>query len=547
MRDPIRHCHTSNHRAVSCTDDAIEGFESGTYDDSDCDSDVDDDSSSCSTAPLHFQCSNLLLGKSNRATNTNATLHEGATQLSAASHNSLSGGILASCHLDGSAKLWDLSTRRCIVQDICQEKSYVGSKFGGSRRLGAGLALRRLSTGWYQENSHGSHDDAAHQFLYQSRDPFGTVTLHDSHRPCTPLSQIQTHSSSFCAISPCRMESTIESNNTLGGAQHLVAFPTQEQSVAVVRDLRCDPTGAPAWMVSVGNEYRGWHEYSKNSHQNYGMLMSLALCMQERTQNIVLGCGMEDGSVLFHDLGAIGHGRKPWRIDSGKIEQNAGIDLPLAQDFDQQFNNFDDGEQSTNFVCRAKLGKDPVLCLDLASSKQQHQSVDVSNSVKNGQKSEGDRASARASLLAVSGCAGDADEMAELPDQDHGTVSTIKVSLADESSQDLHSASMKATVRAKTQTCSLAAGKIGVASCRFRPDGRMFAVGGWDHRLRIFGRTTSQPLAILHGHEESVTAVDWAESAAVSGLLATGAGDGRICIYRVFPHSLRTERNQIKM
>ena len=59
----------------------------------------------------------------------------------------------------------------------------------------------------------------------------------------------------------------------------------------------------------------------------------------------------------------------------------------------------------------------------------------------------------------------------------------------------------------------------------------------------IFGRTSSQPLAILHEHEKSATAVDWIESAAVSGSLAAGAGNGMICIYVVFPCLLKTEQD----
>jgi len=143
--------------------------------------------------------------------------------------------------------------------------------------------------------------------------------------------------------------------------------------------------------------------------------------------------------------------------------------------------------------------------------------------------------------VAVGGCAGDADELSELPEQEQGTISTIKVKLADDSSADASkSSTMKATIRSKTHTCSISSGgKVGVSVCRFRPDGRMYAVGGWDHRLRLFGRTSSKPLAILRGHEASVTAVDWADNAALSGLLATGAGDGRICVWRAFPHSLR--------
>ena len=82
-------------------------------------------------------------------------------------------------------------------------------------------------------------------------------------------------------------------------------------------------------------------------------------------------------------------------------------------------------------------------------------------------------------------------------------------------------------------------GEVGLLICRFWPDGRVFVVGGWDHRLLIVGQTVSKPLAILCSHEKSVTALDWAVRSATSGLLATGASDGRICIWRVFPHSLK--------
>ena len=143
---------------------------------------------------------------------------------------------------------------------------------------------------------------------------------------------------------------------------------------------------------------------------------------------------------------------------------------------------------------------------------------------------------AKRSIVAVAGCAGDTDELSELPEQDQGTVSTIKVKLANERSDTTKT--MNASIRTKTRTCSVeSGGKVGVSVCHFRQDGRMFAVGGWDRRLRLFDRASSKPLAILHGHESSVTAVDWEGNAPTSGLLATGAGDGRICIYKVFPNT----------
>ena len=197
-------------------------------------------------------------------------------------------------------------------------------------------------------------------------------------------------------------------------------------------------------------------------------------------------------------------------------------------DHSAEKNECSSNEKLSRFMCHTKLGKDPVLSLDL------------SNSFSKG--------TGTPSLVAVAGCAGDADELSELPEADQGTISTIKIKLADEeltnvdggmdSSLSNTTSSMRASVRTKTSTCSIeSGGKIGVSVCRFRPDGRIFAVGGWDRRLRLFDRASSKPLAILHGHEDTVTAVDWAGNASSTGLLATGAGDGRICIYRVFPNT----------
>lgn len=411
------------------------------------DEDVDD---------LQFKCSNLLLGSQSS--------HQDASRLSAASHTSLSGVVLVSCHQDGTCKLWDLATRRCIVSDAI------------SGRNGPGLAVRRIGN---------------QQFIYQSRDVLGTVSLHDIHRPSEPIVQIYTQSTTFCQVAPCCYTTTNQYNTTADGdlstsdRSHLIALPTEEHSVAIIRDLRCDPTTNPLYRIDVG--------------KSYGMLTSLALChLQETTRHLVLGCGMEDGSALFYDLRTNG---SPWLID--KVSDATEC---IADDMSKH-------------ACRAKLGKDPVLSLDLCSRVTE----------------------TKISIVAVAGCAGDTDELSELPEQDQGTISTIKVKLANERTYDERSGTtktMSASIRTKTRTCSVeSGGKVGVSVCRFRPDGRMFAVGGWDRRLRLFDRASSKPLAILHGHESSVTAVDWDGNAPTSGLLATGAEDGRICIYKLFPNT----------
>ena len=459
---------------------ADDGEDSDDHEETESDSDEEDDDKS---KPLQFKCSNLLLRRPDHQREKSS--YQEAGRLSAASHSSLSGVVLVSCHQDGTCKLWDLATRRCIVSDATS---------GSGRR--DGLAVRRLD------------DQMQQQFLYQSRDILGTVSLHDIHRPSDPIVQLHTHSTTFCQMAPCCYTpygnaSNERSLSVIAGGSHLIALPTQEQSVAIVRDLRCDPTTNPIYRIDIGNDY--YDSMAYHSRRSYGMLTSLGLfCLQEKSQQRVLGCGMEDGSALFYDLRAK---KSPWLFD------NAGKDTECSAD------------EMAKYMCRTKLGKDPVLTLDLSSK----------------------HTDTKTSVVAVAGCAGDSDELSELPEEDQGTISTIKIDLTNDlkcddgpncTSISCSAKSMKASIQRRTRTCSAdSGGKVGVSVCRFRPDGRIFAVGGWDRRLRLFDRASTKPLAILHGHESTVTTVDWEGNAPLSGLLATGAGDGRICIYKVFPNT----------
>ena len=269
--------------------------------DSDYQNDTESECSDEDVDDLQFKCSNLLLDSQSS--------HQDASRLSAASHTSLSGVVLVSCHQDGTCKLWDLATRRCIVSDAI------------SGRNGPGLVVRRIGN---------------QQFIYQSRDVLGAVSLHDIHRPSEPIVQIYTHSTTFCQVAPCCYTTTNQYNTTADGdlstsdRSHLIALPTEEHSVAIIRDLRCGPTTNPLYRIDLG--------------KSYGMLTSLALCrLQETSQHLVLGCGMEDGSALFYDLRTNG---SPWLMD--KVEDATEC---IADDM-------------SKYMCRAKLGKDPVLSLD---------------------------------------------------------------------------------------------------------------------------------------------------------------------------------------
>eukprot|EP00980_Cylindrotheca_fusiformis_P007532 scaffold1561_cov129-Cylindrotheca_fusiformis.AAC.24 len=207
--------------------------------------------------------------------------------------------------------------------------------------------------------------------------------------------------------------------------------------------------------------------------ENHGMLTSLAFSISGESKRPTLACGMEDGSVIFQ------------QVSEGPTSEKAVYNL----------------------------SKDPVLALDILPSSSN--SKDVS------------------SIVAVAGLAGDSVEVGAMPKQEQGRIALLKA---------IHYESKniwKVRIRARLATCRLdeeSFGSPGVSICRFRPsDGRIFAVGGWDHRIRLFERTQGRAMGILRGHETSANSLDWAPDACQSGLLASaGDRENRIYLWQCF-------------
>uniref|UniRef100_A0A7S2A1D3 Anaphase-promoting complex subunit 4 WD40 domain-containing protein n=1 Tax=Ditylum brightwellii TaxID=49249 RepID=A0A7S2A1D3_9STRA len=451
-------------------------------DDSDSDSDSEDD--------IKLRCSNLVLKPNDRQ-------KEASQAATTAASLALHGALLASCHVNGDALLWDLSTRRIVCT--------FGNDDDSHRGRGPGLALRKLS----------DDNDNHSKFMYQTRGEGGTVSIHDLQSTTVKsILQLTTHSRTFCTASPC-------TNNV-----NLIALPSIRDSWATIRDLRVDPTHTPVCMIHGAGLVSCRHDWSLGSveeeERRHGMLTSLSMVdSSDDCSRPVLGCGMESGSVFFHDLGMIGKS------------------LPQKEESTTKWFHMPQPP-----CCSVKISRDPVLALDIVPSEQR--------------KTIGENKYQKVtSVVAVAGCAGDALDLCDLPEEERGTISIIKTSIKDvtcanssTTKDDISyektpnnniTTTMKASIRNKVSTCEIgqesAGGKPGVSTARFRPDGRMFAIGGWDKRLRIYGRSQGNLLAILKGHEDSVNAVDWAEDSNVSGVLATGSGDGRILLWRVFPHS----------
>ena len=77
-----------------------------------------------------------------------------------------------------------------------------------------------------------------------------------------------------------------------------------------------------------------------------------------------------------------------------------------------------------------------------------------------------------------------------------------------------------------------ASGSGGLASVSLRPDGKVFASGGWDRRVRIWQWKKFKPLAVLQQHTGTVNAVSFS---GCSKWLASASSDGTLALWSLFP------------
>ncbi|XP_068956941.1 guanine nucleotide-binding protein subunit beta-like protein 1 isoform X3 [Petaurus breviceps papuanus] len=75
----------------------------------------------------------------------------------------------------------------------------------------------------------------------------------------------------------------------------------------------------------------------------------------------------------------------------------------------------------------------------------------------------------------------------------------------------------------------------GIADIAIRPDGKILATAGWDHRIRLFGWKQLKPLAVLDYHSAAVHCVAFSDPGRSSEqLLAGGSKDQRISVWSVY-------------
>ncbi|XP_037080467.1 guanine nucleotide-binding protein subunit beta-like protein 1 [Pollicipes pollicipes] len=78
----------------------------------------------------------------------------------------------------------------------------------------------------------------------------------------------------------------------------------------------------------------------------------------------------------------------------------------------------------------------------------------------------------------------------------------------------------------------------GAASVRVRRDGRVAALGCWDHRLRVISWRKLRLLAALEHHGKTVECVEFAPAPVrlwkANSLLASGGADGTVALWKIY-------------
>lgn len=86
-----------------------------------------------------------------------------------------------------------------------------------------------------------------------------------------------------------------------------------------------------------------------------------------------------------------------------------------------------------------------------------------------------------------------------------------------------------------------ASGSGGLASICNRPDGKIFAAGGWDRRVRIWQWKRFKPLAVLQHHTGTVNTVCFSPC---SHWLASASSDSTIALWKLFPPKGESSRGR---
>ena len=395
----------------------------------------------------------------------------------------------------------------------------------------------------------------------------------------------------------------------------IIATPSKHESIVSLWDIRISSSNKNKMVGYVHGAGLDLNNVSSNNNNNNnnnnsnttigdlrkeGMLMSISTCPwtmgnhhcssgnsssgKKDWNGFAMGCGMESGKVYIHDLRKLNNGI----IDIIDNEKNNSTTTTTNNNNTKNGDNNNTMIHSVSHTC-IDLGMNPVLSLDMRPSSKSSKSL--ASFQLHDSSSSTSSSSSSSSVVVVAGTAGDANDQFELPPEQQGTVNIIKATKTTKSTTSNNSSTttskINAKLRSKVGTCKINnkkddnksnqqtisyMGKPGVSICRFNHTttdalsslvstsvsaSSIFAVGGWDKRIRLYSRTNGKLLNVLKGsNDDSISAFDWAYcSSSVRGddydcddnddsynrneddlvrlgVFAAGSSDGKITLWR---------------
>lgn len=106
---------------------------------------------------------------------------------------------------------------------------------------------------------------------------------------------------------------------------------------------------------------------------------------------------------------------------------------------------------------------------------------------------------------------------------------SAKIGYSGSAESNVHGFKLNETKLERFETISLA--NSGVNSIKIRPsDSRIFAIGGWDSRIRLYSTKKQKFLACLDFHKDAINSIDFA----TNNLMCAGSNDGIITFWDLY-------------
>jgi hypothetical protein len=415
----------------------------------------------------------------------------------------LQGGLpmLASGDSQGVVNLWNLTTKRktATLQKAANPAS------------GGVLNLHFLSN---------------HYLLTQSRGYGETIKIWDVERlgdQGSPLQSLDVSTITFCKCSVLETNTSNNNNNNIDddGQPSPEDYNTPKALVALYGEVgESNDNEIALWDLRTSEKslIRGFALPGNDrfSDDRAGLCMAIKL-FEDPSSGIpmTVAATFENGHIYFWDA----------RNPSQPIFSSAAPSTSSSSSSSSSFSSFSSSSSTSE---ASRLHQEPPLAFDLATA-----SIPSSSSTSSSPSST--------SCPPVIGISVGADSYLSIfklsysPASSSAEPATSSSSMSSSSLNITSGGGMPQSITDFSihSKLKVSTGK-GLGCVVIRPDKKIFAVGGWDKRVRVYGFKNFKPLAILKQHTEAVHCLCYALSDTKENLLISGSADTRIACWQIY-------------